>query len=375
MNLDTSYFSLFSKYNFQLDINILNFIYTPILNSNAYCIYTMLFSQAKCYPLNSKVIFSLKLLRDLTGIKFSIIKSSFKKLEAVKLIETFYNKDDNELIFNISEPLNFDDFFANKKFKKLFIKKTSKNYLEFITNFFVNERKINNNFKNISQSFKYKIFNDNLDLDLDFLDSDYEEETSSDDKILKNNLTQLNDNIDNSKNENYNDDHKLNELKNASVETNDAAIIKSWENFYPPNLKAQKIVDMKNIEPDKYLKILKGKELNEFEFNIISLLLTKQKLKFEVVNCLIDYVYLTNEKIIHKEYITKISESFVRYEIKSAEEAMLYLEKAFYYKNNKDFQKNKDFIFLKKIELNNNEEVIKKDSDYEVDPEILKVLC
>ncbi len=408
MNLETKYSILSYKNNSDCmlsNFKILNLIYLPILKSDSFTLYSLFNSQLGFKNLDLSVI------KNIYGFKLSDIKNSLQKLEGLNLLQTFYNNDDNEIIFNIVEPLNFNSFFANRKLKKLFIKKTSQKYFEKISKLFDSSKNLKiKNFKNITQNFKYNLF-DECTNTLLFDNNISSEITETEEIVLQNDNLDIqneefdnnNNNIDKNKNNFNNDKNEINksseniqkidhvnfQQKNLYEKSNlliDVSKIDSnfnsikyityfGENFTKQSFEIFKKNKVESVKrpPDEYLKLLRGRSLNIDEQVWISNIISNTKLKFTVINCLLEFIFLTNNKIIQKTYFQKIADSFVNNNIDDVENAITYLQKAFIFRKHKEvrfindnFKSPVEKFNLDEYDITYNPE-IKNDFDFDSD--------
>ncbi len=316
INNETSYFIVFENNNYCINENYLNFIYKPIIGSDSYSLYRTLFLNKEVFI--DKKNYTIDDLKIFTNMKINSIKKSIKKLEAISLIETFFNKDDNEIFFKLITPNNYENFILNKKFKKLLKKKTNKYYLNILKKLFsLSKIEDDNRYKkfiNISHEFDEKIFDDKK--------------------------------------------FDINSVKNIYLKDN-----------------KQKIIDLKLQEMNKYstyeyFSMLKGNNLNKNEIDIVVNL--NKKLSKSVSNCLLEYVYLKNNKFIKKLYIMKIASSMSELNIDNSKDAMKYLKQAYNASKNKrdnfsQLQNENNFI-------NHNNVIKKEQSDLDVSNTFEKLL-
>lgn len=367
------------------DYSIVNWLYQPIIGPCATSLYFMIFEQTKVLKkLNLK--FDVKSLCATLSITYKEFNEAKEKLEALKLLKTFMNKNiDKKFVFNIFPPLAPHDFFNDKILDNMLLNKIGKvsyeiarfnfvrdeikteDYHEMTANFsdvFINDfiqanaKRITSNIKVITKE-KTKVINY---LDYSILDKcliekgvneklyhylkDLIEQLSTFYRIKEKSFATIiiKSIIITKENQRMIDETKLiqlchnyyeKQLKSSYkpiLKQEDSVQQLSFEveaNANSLNIKDAKITEMKTIAAVDYFTLLKEKELTSQEVEIIRDLIVSYKLTNEVVNCLIEYVWFKNNSRIERNYITKIASTLNALNINCAEQAMEYLKKAY----------------------------------------------
>ncbi|AKU79412.1 DnaD domain protein [Spiroplasma turonicum] len=346
---------------------ILTYLYQPIIGFEAITIYRTLFEEW----LISKDInnFKLKINRlfNITGLNQELYFDSIKKLEAVGLMKTLVNAKKEYYLFTLNSPLEPINFFNSNILNSYLYSKVGKTDYELLRFIFRDDNKINNNSECVDISSSFNDVFDNVIIEDEMLKSTYLKPKPSKDLIvsektlikIKNMLIEncikfkisnsmfkewineifllfrinesmfidlilkFNKNIISEKDKNplfsfisYELKRKLHSVSNTFFDIKSTIIEK----------KNIKIKEMETIDAQQYMMALLSTEmLNESQKELIKELSLKYKLRDSVINCLLEFSYLKNEKNIVANYIYKIAKSLNENQIKTAEDAMQYL--------------------------------------------------
>ncbi len=283
MNLATTYIINSDKLNFYKYQNLINLLYKPIIGNLTFSIYFTILSSGDISASLKNQQISVQYICDSNRCEFEEFLDSIKQLQFLNLLKIYFSKNKNNLFFEFLSPLTVNEFWENTEYKKIFLEKASDYNLTIVQ----------------------ELLNQKVDL------TDYCEITS------------------NSKNEIMNEEETLpfNEVVN-NISIVDKSIASELDiKIEPQDLKSLKIKQLKELTSEEYLKILKEKEITKSEKNIIITL--REKLQDEVINCLLEYVFVKNNKYIKKSYITKIANTLEEIDISTAEQAMEYLSNAY----------------------------------------------
>lgn len=311
-------------------------LYGPIIGKEAIYLYEYLLSEAESqwnfrnasYYVNDMLKTSM-----FTSNQFS---ESRNKLEAIGLMNTYLNDDQKLLTFELVNPLIFNDFIQNQKFRHLLISKIGNiNYDKLV--FFNTPYKIKNA-KNISASFEIIYGNDELNKIKTF---NFEELykiiskktnipvilSSKDKEIIESYFTNYNITINEIasciyssiiKNNDIfeissdlllvklqtlvNSINNLNIFKNIKINRNANLFIKALS----PEETNKIFNDYKNLNSEQYLNAITKQELTQEEKNIIQKLRNKYHLSDCLINVIFDHSIFRTNKIC-SNYIYKVA--------------------------------------------------------------------
>lgn len=355
-------------------------------------------------------------LMSITNLSLNEIVYARQKLEAVGLLKTFYKENDdvNNYIYELFSPLSPKEFFSHPVLNIVLYNSLGKKEYEKIVNYFKLPKINLNNYNDITESFSsvFKstpaaVFENNLNnikmnnklgikidnhLDFDLLISTIPKESinlktfTKENKDLINNLAFI-----------YNLD--IDEIKNLILSSLNSRLLidkellrKNTRNYYEyqnngklPSIiyqkqpeylrspiskdakKAKMIYSFENTSPYNFLKSKNnGAKPTERDLKLLEELMIDIGLKPAVVNVLISYVLLVNNKKLTKNYVLTIASSWKRLNIQTAEEAMQEALKDKKPNKNKNSNKKEDILpkwFDKEIE----EKEISKDKKNEME--------
>ncbi len=290
-------------YNFNL--KYIEKLYKPILGDSFY-LYKYLTNGIKLDYFDIKEIFGF------LNIDQNEFDKQRKILEAVNLIETYLNKETNQIIFVINLPLNEERFFKNKLLMTVLLKKTSDDYIQQIKEEFLNNKTadISSKFNEITTSFD-EVFGDLI------LDSQ-----------TQRNTIKTNANIN---------------LRNRIIPLNNTKFTNIQSKITDPRLVDNlyyKILNEDSVSFYSFLMKSSGKFIyNEAtEKRITNLVndLNKLGLENKVINLLFNYAFSSNKKI-YSIYVQKIAKSLVEKDILDFESVVEHLKDAFKSKHRSEY--------------------------------------
>lgn len=307
-----------------------------------------------------------------TSLSLNEIVCAREKLEAVGLLKTYYkeNIDSNNYIYELFSPISPNEFFSHPVLNIVLYNSVGKKEYERIINYF-KVPKINiNDYEDITKSFSdvfesspSTVFENNLQnikmnkklgifiedkIDYDLLISSISKETINEKTFNKDNKKLINDlayiyNLDND------------EIKNIILSSlNDRLMIdknelrKNARNYYQyqnngklPSLiyqnqpeylrspigkdtkRAKMIYTFETTSPYNFLKSKNnGAKPTERDLKLIEELMVDIGLRPAVVNVLISYVMMVNNKKLTKNFVLTIASQWKRLNIETAEDAM-----------------------------------------------------
>ncbi len=354
--------------DFKLSTNFLIDLYAPIIGNLATSFYILLCNNNLYSSKNQNLSFNFQSTCRQINCSLEQLFVAKKKLEAVKLIDTFifvdHNSNSNLCQIIVNSPLNFFDFVSNKKYKALLISKIGTENYQYLE-YKYSSSTIYKNLLNISASFD-NVFCDNDLKKINIIDFDqiYKDLFMVSTKnifisdecktIIENvyskfplTLTAIENVIINSL-DNVNDKNifscnpkflicNLNKIVMSPSyfdkkrnQHNFTDVNRSFNLFTSTisNLDSQKIIsDYKLFNSEQYLYSIFKKNVSIFERKIIGILKKEYALKDEVINVIIDFsLYKTNGKL-NKKYVFKIARTFNGLNINSCELAIQHFRK------------------------------------------------
>ena len=354
--------------DFKLSTSFLIDLYTPIIGNLATSFYILLCNNHLYLSKNRNLSFNFQSTCRQINCSLEELLIAKKKLEAIKLIDTFIfienNSNNNLCQIIVNSPLNFFDFVANQKYKALLIDKIgieNYQYLEYKylpSTIYKDLLNISDSFDNVFSEKKLKEIN-TIDFEKIYTDlfklstknifiSDeckgiiesaylkFPLSLATIENIILDSLDNVNDKNIFSCNPKFlicnlnkvimNSFHS-NRQKN---ESNFIIVNRSFNLFTSAisDFDAQKIInDYKLINAEQYLYSIFKKNISIFERKIIGILKEEYLLKDEVINVIIDFsLYKTNGKL-NKKYIFKIAQTFNGLNINSCELAIEHFRK------------------------------------------------
>ena len=354
--------------DFKLSTNFLIDLYTPIIGNLATSFYMLLCNNYLYLSKNRNLSFNFQSACRQIGCSLEQLFIAKKKLEAIKLIDTFIfienNSNNNLCQIIVNSPLNFFDFVSNQKYKVLLIDKIgieNYQYLEYKylpSTIYKNLLNISESFDNVFSEEKIKeiniidfgkIYTDLFKLSTKNIFISDECKGIIESVYLKFPLTLaiienvILDSLDNVNDKNIfscNPKFLICNLNKVIMNSLCSNQLKDKSNFIRVNrsvnlftstisdLDSQKIInDYKLINAEQYLYSIFKKNVSIFERKIIGILKEQYLLKDEVINVIIDFsLYKTNGRL-NKKYIFKIAQTFNGLNINSCESAIEHFRK------------------------------------------------
>ncbi|MGL4768618.1 MAG: DnaD domain protein [Mycoplasmoidaceae bacterium] len=351
----TLFFNVLNHCSFSPSFMLINYLYRPIIGPVSSEIYKFL---AKYNHIN-RIIKKNENIFELCSY-LAISKEEFdqerKKLEAISLLETFYDEYENVLYFKLLNPLEFKEFISNKCYYNLLSQKYELSKIEEISFYFsdrnnpAKDKNISSNFNDIFNNDKFDNFNFNFSLLYDnvhkytkkiwILDVDskniienyFKNFRLSFDAIQNICLDALQENefLEFYLEKNLlislldNEVFKLNNKENHDFVflNRDSDIFnKEIDNF----MISAVFLDYMNNKSERYLSSLKRNILSKNELDLI--IRTREQLKIgnDVINMVIDYsIYKTHGKI-NLKYIEKTLQTISNLGCKTLSKAYQYL--------------------------------------------------
>ncbi|AAT75938.1 DNA replication priming helicase [Mesoplasma florum L1] len=356
--LNRKYLIHWSKELSKIDHEVLFNLYQPIIGSSAIGLYNTLILESNWSKKLNSSPFTLERIALITASPEKQLKKNLGKLSKLKLIKCFKSKKSGNMAIVVNLPLSPKQFFENQATRGWLLKKVGEE------NFELAHLQFKNKEFNIDD-LDYEVedmFENNEDNELDLIDIEQAVETIKKDVYICDemlNLFELN-NILTKKG-------VLIEF-NESVKSNlDALLLKKefsiefiaelLVNHYKKSIKEIDWIAL-NIEfkaiSKEFIRKTFGNDLSDDDINIInsfnstewltfynkcmdveadqnvidiiSSLKTKYNLSDGILNCLISYSYLKNNKKFIYNYVVKIVESLKNKQISTTKELYTYLK-------------------------------------------------
>ena len=353
------------------DRKILTMLYQPIIGSYATNLFFTLWMDLDKNEFMSSGENHHHLMTS-TSLSLNEIVSAREKLEAIGLLKTYYkeNVDSNNYIYELFSPISPNEFFSHPVLNIVLYNSVGKKEYERIVNYFKVPRinlseyeDITMSFTDVFESSPSTVFENNLQnirtntklginieerVDFDLLISSIPKETINEKTFTKDNKKLINDlsfvyNLDND------------EIKNIIISSlNERMMIdknelrKNARNYYQyqnngklPSLiyqnqpeylrspigkdtkRAKMIYSFETTSPYNFLKSKNnGAKPTERDLKLIEELMIDIGLRPAVVNVLISYVMMVNNKKLTKNFVLTIASQWKRLNIETAEDAM-----------------------------------------------------
>lgn len=362
---------------------VLFMLYQPIVGSLAISLYFTLWSDLNKDNEN----YTHHHLMNVMNLRLDEIVMARKKIEAVGLLKTYINKENNNYVYELFSPLTPSDFFTNPILASSLLSTVGKKEYQELVNYYKIKKVNTLDFENITTHFSdIFMMSNNLE---DVTEKDIRSKEKLDlivDDVLDFNfiLTSMS-KIFNEKNltpalrklinrlaylYNFDNEIMISILKDSLNEKgmiNELELKKNCKNYYSfehsssPKLiyKSRNSVKKDDVE----IKDLKNKLIECFEcttpydflkakyggskptpkdISLIESLLVDQELNPGVVNVLVDYVLRTNDKKLNKNFVEAIASQWKMSNINTVKDAMLQAEKE-YRKINNNYKTKKEY--------------------------------
>lgn len=363
---------------------ILSTLYLPIMGYKAFTLYQTLLNDAEFGRSERSITFDVNHIEIMTSMSESTIKKARKILEGLKLLQTFENKIDNTILFYLYSPLEPDDFFNAPLLNNMLIARIGSEEYEKIRFLLRDSTKNLAKFQETSASFS-EVFKDEINL------PDLSNQISFNSKSSHRKLGIPQSEINTIKTKLAKEDivieftdqnvvllseikdaYRVNidnlveaikfayDFKNAKISRRKlcekAAQLTNRINEptsdFVPEIRSQrefaKVTEFETHNSESYFKaIMKSKTLSPSELGLLKDLRNSYKLHDSVINALIDFSYLKNDKKVVANYILKIASSLAEKGINKPLDAMDYLKTAFKESRTKNNFKNKTTSTLK----------------------------
>lgn len=151
-------FVITKKYDFCINYKSLYDLYSPIIGASATSMYIYLYNESeKNLQIGVKFTDLNSLIKNLNLSNKQYI-SNRGLLEAIGLIKTYVDNKTNNYCFELIEPLSFNDFINNQKFRHLLLKAIGQQNYEKME-YVYNNNHLSNDYVNISSNFD-QVFKD-----------------------------------------------------------------------------------------------------------------------------------------------------------------------------------------------------------------------
>ncbi|ASZ09346.1 hypothetical protein CK556_03250 [Mesoplasma chauliocola] len=358
--LNRKYLIYWNKELAKEDHEVLFNLYQPIIGASAIGLYNTLIMESNWSKKLNSSPFTLERIALMTSSSEKQLKKNLGKLTKLKLIRCLKSKKSGNMVIVISSPLSPSQFFQNETIKNWLLRKIGEENFELANIQFKNkEFKINDLDYEIED-----LFENNDDNDFDFVDLDSIVETARKEIYLCDQNLNLDDlqrmlyksgvmieinesvksNLDallmqkefneefifELMKENYR--KSLNEINWISLSKDFKAILKE-QTLNKANIELSEsdlniINSFNSTEWTSFYFQCMGIEADDKISEIINSLKVKYNLSDGILNCLISYSYLKNNKRFIYNYVVKIIESIKEKQITTTKELYTYLKKA-----------------------------------------------
>lgn len=326
----------------QIDKNHLSYIslmYAPLMGSEVTNLYTTLVSVEEYLPITNT-----KLIETLCRCSIHRFVEMREVLEQYQLLRTYQNVKDQSYTLVIQTPLDPEDFFQHPILSRIYLYQLKEQAFDFVrTN--VQEKDIEEGYYELSKTMdqlvkewkdvdeedyqKVKLESTGYEHLLDKVNFDYatfldnlSEMVLPINKRTKNNLLEIG---------------TMASLYAVPPKEMRKIVAKSY-NYYTGNLDFEKMkeyvyrytgtLDIKKLEniylqsPTQFLRMKQnGIDVSEADKRLIDLLISKYKMKPEVVNVLLEYSLEQTNQRLTKSYVEKVASTWVRKKVDSIESA------------------------------------------------------
>ncbi|AGY41694.1 Helicase loader DnaB [Mesoplasma florum W37] len=356
--LNRKYLIHWSKELSKIDHEVLFNLYQPIIGSSAIGLYNTLILESNWSKKLNSSPFTLERIALITASPEKQLKKNLGKLSKLKLIKCFKSKKSGNMAIVVNLPLSPKQFFENQATRGWLLKKVGEENFELAHLQFKNKEF---NIDDLDYEVE-DLFENNEDNELDLIDIEQAVETIKKDVYICDEMLNL---------------FELNNILikkgvliefNESVKSNlDALLLKKefsiefiaelLVNHYKKSIKEIDWIAL-NIEfkaiSKEFIRKTFGNDLSDDDINIInsfnstewltfynkcmdveadqnvidiiSSLKTRYNLSDGILNCLISYSYLKNNKKFIYNYVVKIVESLKNKQISTTKELYTYLK-------------------------------------------------
>ncbi|AVN63958.1 hypothetical protein CG006_03195 [Mesoplasma florum] len=356
--LNRKYLIHWSKELSKIDHEVLFNLYQPIIGSSAIGLYNTLILESNWSKKLNSSPFTLERIALITASPEKQLKKNLGKLSKLKLIKCFKSKKSGNMAIVVNLPLSPKQFFENQATRGWLLKKVGEENFELAHLQFKNKEF---NIDDLDYEVE-DLFENNEDNELDLIDIEQAVETIKKDVYICEEMLNL---------------FELNNILvkkgvliefNESVKSNlDALLLKKefsiefiaelLVNYYKKSIKEIDWIAL-NIEfkaiSKEFIRKTFGNDLSDDDINIInsfnstewltfynkcmdveadqnvidiiSSLKTRYNLSDGILNCLISYSYLKNNKKFIYNYVVKIVESLKNKQISTTKELYTYLK-------------------------------------------------
>lgn len=355
LNNHELYYEVLNSNCFNPSIMLINQLYRPVIGTIATEIYKYLQETNHLKKITRNQKSSLISICKSLSISIDEFHLERKKLEAMSLLKTFYDKLNKVIFFEIQEPLSFHDFIINKRFYNLLCQRLGNEEIDrlefslankknFISNHEITANIIdifpNDKFNQYSFNFIllyeniHKIIKEVWILDneaKDIIENYYKNHRLLFDKILHICFASIitddkKRNIINHENLILNFDYEVT-LVNSIRDNEIICLNRDKAIFYKEieNTTSSPIfLDYKNNSSEKYLTSIKKDNLDNGEILLISKCRKQYQISDDVLNMTVDYsIYRTHGKI-NVIYIEKTIKTIIGFNLKSINDVYKY---------------------------------------------------
>jgi replication initiation and membrane attachment protein len=333
------------KYASTINFKLLYDLYAPILQNNAINTYINLVHEAEKQNETMNLATDINEYFKLTGISLIEFTKARQKLEAMNLITSYLHVNDKNGIstytFILNEPLNFNDFIANQKYRHLLIRGIGQaNYEKLEYHYLAN--RVPDGAINVSTSFE-NVFNDSEITEVTsvnfqtlhaklatctslpiVIDSDskntiesyfknYDLSFNEIEKCVTSSITLTDDNqyqIDNDLlkinfNKLVNSVNNINVLKNIQLNRN----VKIFMQYTQREQLNDIFNDYNSLNAEQYLRAIVKTNLTVEQTDVIDTLRNKYLLPDYIINLLMDYTLFKTNGNLNSKYINKVAQT------------------------------------------------------------------
>ena len=334
-------FTIVKKYDFVLNNKSLYDLYFPIIGNDATNLYINIYNFSEKALATGIKFQSLSLLINASNMTLDSFQETRSTLEAFGLITTYLDPEENKYYFEIHEPLTFNKFVDNQKYRHLLIKKIGQDAYEGLE-YVYNNNHFPSNVVNVSAPFEQVVKDEQMKSIYKF---NFEQLFAN---IIKNTHQSVNINNDVKKLIEFNFstyNMNINEIEScvykSIIKTTDGVFIVDYDlltiNFneyrnqmnninifnqvkvnrnsklFFDHLPAEEIKQIYNsycgLNSEQYLNAIKRTPLTKEEQATITELRAKYKLDDKIINLMIDFSLFKTHGKLNRKYICKMAQT------------------------------------------------------------------
>lgn len=367
---DNYLFSIVKRYDFSLNYRSLYDLYLPIIGNKGINFYISLLNEADKIIFNNIQFNEINEFLKTNKLSIQDFYSIRLKLEAIGLINTYYDSSQNKYWYQLNEPLKFDQFINNQKLRHLLIREIGIDNYEKLE-YTYNNNHYPRNIVDITVKFD-QVFHDEeiksiYEFNFEQLYANVSLKTHTNivldeltKKIIESYFKNYNLNLNeiehvlyqsflkNQDNQFYVDTDLLNlNFKKYVTNTNNLNVFKqvsinrNTKMFYE-NLDKNEIENIfssyRSLNSEQYYSAIKKTALTNEEKSIISILRKTYALDDSIINLMIDFSLTKTNGKLNRLYLTKMAQTANALNLLELGNLYAYLSKGKSTSNNHSYQ-------------------------------------